>query len=79
MEGEGARRPSVWRDLREGLSYLRGWRGAMALIGGALVFKIALTPAFSLIPLLVRNHFGGGAAQLSLLEAITGVGRSPAA
>lgn len=74
VASEASVRPSVWRDVREGFSYLRGWRGAMALIGGALIFKIALTPAFSLIPLLVRNHFGGGAAQLSLLEAIVGVG-----
>jgi MFS transporter, DHA3 family, macrolide efflux protein len=71
---EASARPSVWRDVREGFNYLRSWRGAMALIGGALIFKIALTPAFSLIPLLVRNHFGGGAQQLSLLEAIVGVG-----
>ena len=39
-----------------------------------LIFKIASTPAFSLIPLLVRDHFGGDAAQLSLLEALFGVG-----
>ena len=44
------------------------------LIGAALIVKIALTPAFSLLPLLVSKHFGGDAAQLSLLEAVAGVG-----
>ena len=39
-----------------------------------MVLKIVLTPAFSLLPLLVKDHFGGGAAQLSLLEAIVGGG-----
>jgi DHA3 family macrolide efflux protein-like MFS transporter len=44
------------------------------LTGVAMVFKIVLTPAFSLIPLLVKDHFGGGAAQLSMLEAAIGAG-----
>jgi DHA3 family macrolide efflux protein-like MFS transporter len=39
-----------------------------------MVVKIALTPAFVLLPLLVREHFGGGAAELSLLESVVGVG-----
>jgi DHA3 family macrolide efflux protein-like MFS transporter len=65
---------SVWSDIVDGLRYMRGWHGAIVLIGGALIFKVALTPAFSLLPLLVRNHFGGAAAQLSALEAISGIG-----
>jgi DHA3 family macrolide efflux protein-like MFS transporter len=67
-------RPSIWTDVRAGLCYIRAWPGLMALIGAALIVKIALTPAFSLLPLLVSKHFGGEAAQLSLLEATAGVG-----
>jgi DHA3 family macrolide efflux protein-like MFS transporter len=70
----GAQKPSVWTDMHEGLRYILSWPGLMALIGMAMIFKIALTPAFSLIPLLVSKHFGGGAAQLSLLDAAAGVG-----
>jgi DHA3 family macrolide efflux protein-like MFS transporter len=69
-----AERPSIWVDMRAGLRYIRGWPGLLALIGMALIVKIALTPAFSLLPLLVRDHFGGQAAQLSLLESVSGVG-----
>jgi len=69
-----AQKPSVWADMREGLRYLWGWPGLVALIGSAMVLKIALTPAFSLLPLLVTGHFDGGAAQLSLLESVAGVG-----
>jgi DHA3 family macrolide efflux protein-like MFS transporter len=65
---------AVWADLLEGLHYIRGWPGLVALIVAALVFKIALTPAFSLIPLMVSQHFGGGPAELSLLESVMGVG-----
>ena len=73
-EAMGKKMQSVWHDLREGFRYLRGWKGAMPLIGNALLFKIALTPAVSLLPLLVKSHFGGGAGELSLLESITGIG-----
>ena len=69
-----AGKPSIWTDVREGLAYIRNWRGLMVLIGFALVFKIALTPAFSLLPLLVSEHFQGEAAQLSLMESVAGVG-----
>ncbi len=74
LAGGAAGKPSIWTDLRGGLEYIRGWRGLMVLIGFALVFKIALTPAFSLLPLLVSDHFQGDATQLSLLESVAGVG-----
>ncbi len=67
-------RPTIWADMLEGLHYLRTWPGMIALIGSVLLVKLALTPAFSLLPLLVSEHFGGDAAQLSLLEAVAGVG-----
>lgn len=65
---------SIWVDIREGLHYLWRWKGMVILIGAAMIFKIASTPAFSLLPLLVREHFEGGAAELSLLESVLGVG-----
>jgi DHA3 family macrolide efflux protein-like MFS transporter len=70
----GAEKPTVWADMREGLRYILNWPGLMALIGAAMIVKIALTPAFSLLPLLVSKHFNGDAVQLSLLEAIAGAG-----
>jgi DHA3 family macrolide efflux protein-like MFS transporter len=71
---EGVKKPSIWADMRVGLRYLWGWSGIVILIAMAMVFKIASTPAFSLLPLLVRSHFHGDAAQLSLLEALFGAG-----
>jgi DHA3 family macrolide efflux protein-like MFS transporter len=43
---KGAAKPSIWTDMREGLRYIRGWPGLMALIGTSMVLKIALTPSF---------------------------------
>jgi DHA3 family macrolide efflux protein-like MFS transporter len=67
-------RPSIWADLRAGFQYVWIWPGMMILIAGAMLFKIALTPAFSLLPLLVSKHFNGNATQLSILEAGIGIG-----
>ena len=71
-EGDGV--AAFWSELSIGLRYVVGWRGLMGVIVMAMVIKIALTPAFSLLPLLVSDYFGGNAMQLGLLEAIIGVG-----
>jgi MFS transporter, DHA3 family, macrolide efflux protein len=65
---------SLWNDLKEGALYIRGWKGMLILIAFVMLFKIALTPAFSLLPLFVYKHFEGTAADLSALEALIGVG-----
>lgn len=65
---------SIWGDVRDGFRYIWAWPGLVGLIALALVIKIALTPAFSLLPLLVNQHFGGDAVQLSALDAMWGLG-----
>lgn len=70
----GASRLPLWSDVRQAVRYLAGWPGMLALIASAMVIKLALTPAFSLLPLLVKQHFAGDAALLSLMEAMFGVG-----
>ncbi|MGD8624603.1 MAG: MFS transporter [Anaerolineae bacterium] len=72
-DGDG-RKPTLWADIRGGLGYIASWPGLVVLIALAMVIKVALTPAFSLLPLLVSQHFGGDAVQLSLLESLAGVG-----
>lgn len=67
-------KPSMIADLREGMRYLFGWRGLMLITAMAMIFKIALTPAFSLLPLLVKDHFGRGAGELASLEMAVGIG-----
>ena len=71
IEGEPS---SYWAELREGFDYILNWRGLLALIGLVVVIKIALTPAFALMPLLVFDYFEGTAAQFGLMEAALGIG-----
>jgi DHA3 family macrolide efflux protein-like MFS transporter len=65
---------TVWADMVSGFRYLVSWRGMMVIIGAVMLLKLALSPAFSLLPLLVSQHFRGGASDLSLLQAVNGVG-----
>ncbi len=61
-------------DLREGLRYVRGWSGLLALMIVAMALNFFLTPSGTLMPLLVTQHFRGGALQLGWLESAMGVG-----
>ncbi len=40
----------------------------------ATVINFLLTPAFSLLPILVTRHFNGQAIQLATLESFSGIG-----
>ena len=65
---------SFLSNAREGLRFVLHWPGMLVLLAGASVLKIVLIPAFNLAPLLVMNHFQGGAAELGALEAAVGLG-----
>lgn len=73
-EGEAAPRPSVLADMREGLRYIAGWPGLLAILALAMIINFVVNPAFSLMPLLVTDHFGGGPLQLASLQSVWGIG-----
>jgi len=65
---------SVWDDFKEGLRYVRTWPGLIILLVMALFLNMVINPAFTLLPLLVREHFGGGALQLGWFNSAFGIG-----
>ncbi len=65
---------SLTADMLSGLRYILNWKGLVALIAIAMGFKIALSPAFSLLPLYINKYFNGEAAQYALVESICGIG-----
>jgi DHA3 family macrolide efflux protein-like MFS transporter len=67
-------KPSMLGDLVEGLRYVRGWPGLLIILFMATMINFLFTPAFSLMPLLVTEHFGGEALELGWLEASWGIG-----
>jgi len=73
MAAEGAP-ASVIADLREGLRFLRGWPGMLIVIAIAMAVNLLLHPALALQPLLVKDHFNGGALELAWLQSAFGIG-----
>ena len=71
---QGETQATVWQDFRAGFRCLLGWPGL--LIVGLMTVGINFTiiPAFSLLPLLVKDYFGGNAIHLAWVESAMGVG-----
>lgn len=65
---------TVWQDFVAGLRYVRGWNGLLLLIGMATIINLLVNPGFSLLPLLVTDHFNGNAYNLAGLDSAFGVG-----
>jgi DHA3 family macrolide efflux protein-like MFS transporter len=71
---KGDQKPSLIKEMREGLAFLKGWHGALTIIGLFMIANLLLSPAFSLLPLLVIDHFQGGAGEYAAMEALAGIG-----
>ncbi|UCD45613.1 MAG: MFS transporter [Candidatus Bathyarchaeota archaeon] len=67
-------RSSVFASMKEGFNYIRAKTGVLLIVAMAMAINFILTPAFSLQPILVTNHFGGGAIELGLLQSAHGIG-----
>ncbi len=71
---QSAHRTSVWQDFKEGLRYIVGWPGLLIIALMAVLLNFILTPAFSLLPLLVKDYFGGDALELGWVNSASGIG-----
>jgi len=69
-----AQKQSVLADVRDGARYVRAWPGLVILLAGAVLANFLINPPFALMPLMVRNYFGGGAVQLGWMESALGLG-----
>jgi DHA3 family macrolide efflux protein-like MFS transporter len=74
LAAEGTSPSSVVADLRQGWGFMRDWPGMLLVMGMAMVINLLIYPALSLQPLLVTEHFGGGAFELAWLQSALGVG-----
>jgi len=65
---------SVRRDLTEALRHMSGMPGLLILVCMAVAINFVLIPAGTLLPLLVKNHFGGHAQEYGWIESSFGIG-----
>jgi MFS family permease len=74
-EEAGGAAPSVWRDMRDGLSYVlrNTWLWA-TLVAATFAYLLFIGPTEVLLPYLVRNVMHGSGGQLGLVLASGGMG-----
>ncbi len=65
---------SLWQDVKSSFKYVWTWRGLAIVTGVSTIVNFLLVPAFSLLSLIVFEHFQGGALQLGWMEAAFGIG-----
>ena len=65
---------SILQQMRSGFRYVWAWPGLKAVLVVIMLINFIVDPAFSLMPLLVTEHFKGDAIQLGWLESAWGIG-----
>lgn len=69
-----AEKPSVTRDILDGMRYLRSWPGLLVLVMMGALVNLFVAPITALLPLLITDHFGGSALQFASLMSVFGIG-----
>jgi DHA3 family macrolide efflux protein-like MFS transporter len=72
VQGTGVR--AVVHDLGEGLRYIWDWKGMRWFMATTLVWGVFVTPLISFQPLLVTQHFKGGAVEVGWMSSAFGIG-----
>lgn len=70
----GEEKSTVWQDFRAGFQYVLGWSGLLMVGLMTVGINFTIIPAYSLLPLMVKEHFGGSAIDLSWVESAMGIG-----
>jgi DHA3 family macrolide efflux protein-like MFS transporter len=65
---------SVLRDTVEGFRYIWGWRGLFFLLAVLAMVRFFIAPPMSMLPLLVKRYYDGGALQLAWMNSASGFG-----
>jgi len=66
--------PSVWADMREGLRFVLNWKALMMLSAIGIAVNMLGQAAGSLTPIMVMQHFQGGALELGWWQSAVGIG-----
>jgi DHA3 family macrolide efflux protein-like MFS transporter len=69
-----AEKTTVWTDFKAGLRYMIGWRGLLIIGLMTVGINFTIIPAFSLLPLMIKDYFGGNVIHLSWVESAMGAG-----
>ena len=65
---------TIWQGVKSGLRYVISWPGLLIVSLMTVGINFTIIPAFSLMPLLVKEYFGGSAIHLGWVESAMGIG-----
>jgi DHA3 family macrolide efflux protein-like MFS transporter len=65
---------SILMDIKEGFLYVYRWKGLFYVLLFAVLINFLISPAFTLLPLLVTKHFHGTAIHYGWMESAIGIG-----
>jgi len=68
------KKATVWEDMRTGLRYVWDWAGLRNIVMLAVFINLISLPAITLMPLLVKNEFAGGAMEIASMQSSWAVG-----
>lgn len=66
--------PTIWQDFIAGFRFILGWPGLLIVGLVTVGINFTIIPAFSLLPLMVKDYFGGNVIHLSRMESAMGIG-----
>ncbi len=67
-------RRGLWREFTDGVATVWHDTGLRYLYGLLAAVVLLLMPSFTLVPLLIKTHFGGGAPEVAMFEGLAGIG-----
>jgi DHA3 family macrolide efflux protein-like MFS transporter len=71
---EDAGQETIWQGVKSGMRYVISWPGLLIVSLMTVGINFTIIPAFSLMPLLVKEYFGGSAIHLGWVEVAMGIG-----
>lgn len=67
-------RAGLWAEFRMGVNVVWNNPGLLRIYILLAAVVLVIMPSFTLVPLLIKEHFGGGASQVAILEGMGGAG-----
>ncbi|MGP7795663.1 MFS transporter [Sphingomonas sp. CLY1604] len=67
-------RTGIWAEFLEGVGLVRRSPQLLRIYALLTAVVLVIMPTFTLLPLLVKQHFGGGPAEVAIIESLGGVG-----
>ncbi len=74
MEEKRSQVDGIWADMQEGFRYLWRWHGLRNVLLIAAVLNIFGNTKMTISPLLITDHFNGGATELGWFNSAWGMG-----